>query len=534
MTPQNDTTVAPLSERAAATYGASLAVQGMKWLEEKGAKAVGDDVQMSPDDVKQSFGMDVKQPMSYYDAEFMSQRQQAKDREAVAFKNGSLPGNLAANLADPTNAALLFIPVAGEANLARLAGQAGLEVGGSIAARAGVRAGVGFGTFAGVQAPISAANYALDKQTAIDHSIADSLREVLFAGLLGSVAHPLFGAIGDAWKGEVPAWARAKYSERADAAQTGLSQMMNERPIDVPDFKEPLARPDSIKDIVNSGGNPLFHDTSAEGVKGILEKGEITPNQTTGQEKPTVSVSRDFDNYSRYKDSPYRLVLNEAEAGSKSEPFNLDQRPGERGEAEQVFKQSVSLRAVKSLAINISNPAIAEDVKNGILSDIVSKAEAKGLKVEYYKNSTKDFLHPDAVEAARTTIQEFARSQENLAREGTSFGSSQEELRETKVAAEEAPKGKPLEPTKELADLQQKADDAETQLKAAYGVTEGAVKEPGLLGKAVQKVKETVTGKLEENLPPELQQHLKEANEHKEYIDTLAKSYESLRNCLMG
>lgn len=460
VSPSNDSVQGSVGERFRSAWEAGPFPQASQWLGKQYGKVLGPDLpDMQPDEVKSSFGLDVKKPMNFYDAQFMAQRQDAKEKESLAFQNNNGVANFgvrtAAFFADPLNAATALIPPLGEARIASLLGKAGIEVAGNAAARVGVRAAAGAGGFAAGQAPLSAIDYGLDKQANIDHSIADSLREVLFAGVLGSAFHPLFGALGDAWKGEVPIWARAKYSERSDAAQTGLSQLMNERPIDVPDFKPP--------------SNEL------NGALEIAQSDKVAPNQAEAALKWAMDNGRD--------DIANRII---------------------QGPSHEI--------AVKAQLEKLAND--------------IGEQRGKPLDTE------AKFLPGE--KGATTTPEEFALSQQNLAREGTSFGSSQAELKETQEAAESATKAKPLEPTKELADLQQKADDAETQLKAAYGVIEGAVKEPGLLGKAVQKVKEAVTGKPEENLPPELQEKLKEANGHKEYADILAKSYDALKNCMMG
>lgn len=546
---------APLPERAAAGVAASFVPQGIESLKSTFQKysdkmygISGPD--MSPEDIKDSFGIDAKQPMNVHDAQFLFQRQQAQEKEQLAFNNGNPIANFAARLVDPGNIALALIPVAGEANLARLAGAAGIEVAGSAAARAGVRAVAGGATFAGGQIPISLANYGLDKQANIDHSIADSLREVLFAGVMGAAFHPLFGAIGDAWKGEAPVWARAKYSERSDAAQTGLAQMMNERPIDVPKFT-PLAEGtqyhgtsapiNSLSDSYavqgdnrNIYGDGFYTTDSLERAQGYSKKGK-------GNEPTIYSVAGKEGKEAKLYDLESPMT---PEVRAIAEKVFGDYMPGEDIDGKPIK----TLRDVyDEFRENSSNERLTRDDVQGYFFEMRNQLEKQGYEGLQHiggvftgkpAHNVKIFWNPERDLAIgrlpeNVNPEEFARTQENLAREGTSFGSSQAELKETKEAAEAAP-SKPLEPTKELADLQQKADDAETQLKAAYGVTEGAVKEPGLLGKAVQKVKEAVTGKSEENLPPELQEKLKEANGHKEYADILAKSYDALKNCMMG
>ena len=142
------------------------------------------------------------------------------------------------------------------------------------------------------------------------------------------------------------------------------------------------SRPNSVKEIVKSGGNPLYHDTSYRGVIGILDSGEIQVNQAPfGQisgQGPRVSTTRNFDNYSRYNRSPYRFVIDESLVGQKSIPAN-------RTEFESIFNKPVPLRSVKSLSLDITNPALLDEMNKGSLREVISKANEKGIKIELFE-----------------------------------------------------------------------------------------------------------------------------------------------------
>ncbi|MDD3999869.1 MAG: hypothetical protein PHX62_03125 [Bacilli bacterium] len=161
-------------------------------------------------------------------------------------------------------------------------------------------------------------------------------------------------------------------------------------------------RPSSIKEITKSGGNPLYHDTDAKGVLGILDSGEIKTSQApfsqiVGQGK-RVSTTRNFDNYSRYHDSPYRLIIDESKTGQKAIPDN-------REEFESIFKNNVKIKSIDSIAIDSTNPVVLDDIKSGKLLDVIKKAEEKGIKVELFEGK----ILPD--EYSNKEIQTLTKSQ---------------------------------------------------------------------------------------------------------------------------
>lgn len=166
------------------------------------------------------------------------------------------------------------------------------------------------------------------------------------------------------------------------------------------------SRPDSIKVVVDGGGTPLYHDTDAKGIMGILDSGTINPSQApfsqvAGQGK-RVSTTRNFDNYSRYHDSPYRLVIDESKTGQKSIPDN-------REEFESIFNKPVSTKAVQSVAVDITNPALIKDIQNGTFAKVVEKAKQKGIVIEPFEGK---ILPNDAANAEiqKLTKELYAKS----------------------------------------------------------------------------------------------------------------------------
>jgi hypothetical protein len=161
-------------------------------------------------------------------------------------------------------------------------------------------------------------------------------------------------------------------------------------------------RPNSIKEIVKTGGNPLYHDTNADGVLGILDSGEIKAHQApfgqlAGQGK-RVSTTRNFDNYSRYHNSPYRFVIDESKTGQRAIPDN-------REEFESIFKNNVSTKSIKTLAIDITNPELITDIKKGNFDKVIAKAKEKGIKIETFEGK----ILPD--EASNKEIQALTKEE---------------------------------------------------------------------------------------------------------------------------
>lgn len=149
------------------------------------------------------------------------------DREGVLSRAGASNGiahtfaiGLAAFIADPQNAATVFIPGFGEETTLAALGKAGIT---GAAARGGARVVAGATGGAIAQAPLSALKYGLGTQEASDYDLRSAFRDMVFSAAGGAIIHAGFGAIGDAWK--------ARNAEKAekmpDATSPEASTIMN-------------------------------------------------------------------------------------------------------------------------------------------------------------------------------------------------------------------------------------------------------------------------------------------------------------------
>lgn len=148
------------------------------------------------------------------------QRRQTIERQADGgFWQGSarLGAGFAGTLVDPTNIALAFVPVVGEARYAGLlAGATGLFE------RTAIRAGVGALEGTVGFAPIEAYNYATKQRLQADYTAFDSLLSIAGGGAFGAALHAGAGFLGDTAGralGFEPEWvsaARERRQARAD------------------------------------------------------------------------------------------------------------------------------------------------------------------------------------------------------------------------------------------------------------------------------------------------------------------------------
>ena len=194
---------------------------------------------LSPQDIEGKYGIKVDAPMEDYEAKYISDAQHNEKQYQMATQNASGLKTFAADsvafLADPINLGSMFIPIAGQA---RVGAALGLDAG-TIAGRAATRA-ITFGTAGAVsQAPLSAIKYGLSQTQHTDYSIADAMRDTLFAGVTGAIAGPLFGGLKDAIMGN-PRWAdtverfqRMKYGDNEAVAQVGQAQMAKENLVEI-------------------------------------------------------------------------------------------------------------------------------------------------------------------------------------------------------------------------------------------------------------------------------------------------------------
>jgi len=423
---------------------------------------------LSPEDIQGKYGVKVDAPMEDYEAKYIADAQHNQRQYQMVTQNASGIGKFTSDsvafLADPINLGSMFIPIAGQARVATALGM-GAE---TLAERSAVRA-VTFGV-QGVasQAPLSALKYGLSQTQHVDYSIADAMRDTLFGGAVGAIAGPLFGGLKDAMLG-TPKWAdvvdrfnRMKYSESAPIAQVAQAQMAKENPMNVEPMLDTIKpRPDSVKSIIHSGSTPLYHDTSAAGLDGILDTGKILP-MPGDHANPTISVSRDFGNYSRFADSPYRLVLSDRDVPHKSEPVSMLGN-GDRQEAEQVFHKPIDISAVKSLSINISNPNLLDDLKSGKFAELLQKAKDKGLPVDFYNDRSKAFLDPEAHAQAQEALGKTARQYIQDQHENGVMGLGKQEL--AKTIADSHVEPMTADPHSEAQRYQVQADELESSLR---------------------------------------------------------------------
>jgi hypothetical protein len=171
----------------------------------------------------------------------------------------------------------------------------------------------------------------------------------------------------------------------------------------------PSPRPEIIKEIIKSGGMPVYHDTSISGLESILNSGAINPMVSRnnisvgGNSSPSISVTRDFNNYSRYKDSPYRIIIDDTMVSHKSKPTSFT-GDGYREEAEEIYGKPIGIKSVKSIAINMSNRFILQDIESGKLESIVRLARSKGINVSFYDDKSRDFMHKDENDKVRQAV----------------------------------------------------------------------------------------------------------------------------------
>ncbi len=107
---------------------------------------------------------------------------------------------LITGMLDPLNVAAAFVPVVGEARVATLLGNAGR----SVISRAGARTAIGVAEGAAGAALLEPAVYKLHQQLQDDYSMANSLQNIAFGGLLGGGLHVAGGALADAFRGSAP------------------------------------------------------------------------------------------------------------------------------------------------------------------------------------------------------------------------------------------------------------------------------------------------------------------------------------------
>lgn len=126
--------------------------------------------------------------------EMENKRNEVRQRAAGGFSEnvGSLGVGLWAMLHDPTNIALGFVPIVGEARYA-----AALARTSGVVGRTAVRAGVGFAEGAVGQALVEPLTLASRNYEQADYTIGDSLLNTLVGGVFGSTLHMGAGGVAE-------------------------------------------------------------------------------------------------------------------------------------------------------------------------------------------------------------------------------------------------------------------------------------------------------------------------------------------------
>lgn len=127
----------------------------------------------------------------------------AQAQPGVGTLGASLAGGLVGSFVDPSNIALAFVPVVGEARYAQLLARAGGAVG-----RLGVRAGVG--TVEGLVGllPAEGMNYYANQQQQADYTAYESMLNIAGGAFFGAALHGGAGFMGDRLFGFAPVTAR--------------------------------------------------------------------------------------------------------------------------------------------------------------------------------------------------------------------------------------------------------------------------------------------------------------------------------------
>jgi len=221
------------------------------------------------------------------------QEKAARDDIIKRAPSGSLPLQLAASfgasILDPINIATAFIPVVGPARYARM-----LEKASSVVGRAGIRTVVGGAEGAVGQAVLEPLTAYANSQEGIDYSMADSLRNIAFGGLLGGGLHVAGGALSDvlsrkAARGEtdLPTVPKEKPEPGSAAAtaerlppsvsdvtlQTAIAQAASGREVD----------PASVADLAKSQDAKAPEMPSASVKEGATDSGRVEDSLTVEQ-----------------------------------------------------------------------------------------------------------------------------------------------------------------------------------------------------------------------------------------------------------
>lgn len=179
------------------------------------------------------------------------EREGILSRFSQAHPVASFAMGIPAFLADPVNLASTFLPGIGEESVLAAVGKLGFAA--NPLTRLVARSVAGASAGAVGQAPLSAMSYAMGQQEASDYGLRDAFRDMMFGAAAGAVLHAGFGAAGDTWKAlrngsaevstppagatttpEAAAIMDAPAPVKADAMRAAVAQMVDGRPVDVP------------------------------------------------------------------------------------------------------------------------------------------------------------------------------------------------------------------------------------------------------------------------------------------------------------
>ena len=382
--------------------------------------------QISPQDIKEQYGIDVKAPMPDYEAKYMADAQARQKQYQMATENASgiktFAANTASFLADPINLGSLFIPYIGEERIAATLGVDTATAGGRAVTRAATTAGAGVVS----QAPLSALKYGFSQTQGTDYGVADALKDTLYAGAAGAIAGPLFGTLFEAILGK-PEWAAqiesSKFTDNQAASQVGLSQLAKENPLDV----QPIKDINYSNDFRQKQTNML---SSAEDAESYRNKNA----NIIGQEKFYDPQSSDQDILKSMESIPQRMAdVNERLADTSLPP---DWR-----------------KTLESYRDKLSSLSDKYSDYHELHQNEMKLAEWRGEATP----SNRDIPPLPAA----TEVQQFIQS----SHENGTLGLSKQETQATTDAAEAAIKEPPIDHEAEAAKLQQQADELEEQLR---------------------------------------------------------------------
>lgn len=457
---------ASFGEIAGAGLNTGLTADYGRWAYEQGQKTrdqyIEPQPKLSPEDIKEQYGIDTKSPLPAYEAKYMADAQQREKQYKMATQNASGLKTFAADttafLADPINLGSLFVPYVGEERVAAAIGADTATAAGRAATRAVTGAGAGIVS----QAPLSALKYGFSQTQGVDYGVADALKDTLYAGAAGAIAGPLFGGVRDMIFGKSE-WAdtikSSKFTDNQSVSQVGLAQMAKENAINI----EPMISASATERASIAAQKGLV-DTSVG--KGIEQRAsEANPElykeyHTLKQQNADISEYLHDQENSKYaqeiKDKikqaneyNQQLTIPPTDLGTEELHAEVQKRQQMASEVDtEVRRLSDTEGMLKSARETLQNNDyrlrdIAPDVNK------IYETAKSSLATEKPRMITPDEL------------KQWAVSQH----ESGTLGLSRQETQQAMDDAVEATKQPKLEPDQETAHYQQQADELEARLR---------------------------------------------------------------------